>query len=128
MAQGQQGQGGIAMGGVIIEPALADLHSRRLRDFERAVRAERVKDMHVITPGDRLEAARQVSFFVQGGDDHRDHEMQTLPQRLYQSWPCRIIERASHGTRPTRARAFTRNPSSRNNCERVASENSLTCP
>src|SRR5262249_29332949 len=61
---------GVFLRCVIVEPALLDLCPEMGCDFDGSVGAERIKDVDLIRPGNRLETSWQIQLFVLGEDKY----------------------------------------------------------
>src|ERR1051326_841955 len=85
----------ILLRGVIVKAPLPDLSSKTERNFGGAIGAERVKDVNVIRPGNRLQTSREIQLFIPGENKDRNHCL---------SIPSKIMDLAIWGRRPTRAK------------------------
>ena len=73
MLEGDGGEGGVAMGGVVVEGAGVDVCAGGFGDLNGVVCGVRVEDVNVVGPGDGGEAVGEVVLFVTGEDENGDH-------------------------------------------------------
>ena len=79
--EGDGGEGGVAVGGVVVEGAGVDLCSGGFGDLDGGVGAVGVEDVDVVGPGDAGETAGQVLLLVAGEDEDGDHLRLWYPVR-----------------------------------------------
>jgi hypothetical protein len=71
--EGDGGESGVAVGGVVVEGAGVNLGSGCFGDSDGVVGAVGVEDVDVVGPGDRGETVREVALLVAGEDEDGDH-------------------------------------------------------
>ena len=71
--EGDGGEGGVAVGGVVVEGALVDLGAGLAGDGQGRVGGAGVEDVDVVGPGDGFECSGEVALFVFGEDEDGDH-------------------------------------------------------
>jgi len=73
MLEGNGGEGGVAVGGVVVEWAGVDVCAGGFGDLEGGVSAFGVEDVDVVRPGDVGEAVGKLALLVAGEDEDGDH-------------------------------------------------------
>ena len=73
MFEGDCGEGGVAVGGVVVEGAGVDLCAGSLGDLYGVVRAVGVEDVDVVGPRYGGEAVGEIALLVAGEDEDGDH-------------------------------------------------------
>ena len=71
--EGNGGEGGVAVGGVVVEGAGVDVGAGGFGDLYRAVGGVGVEDVNVVGPRDGGEAVGQIVLLVAGEDENGDH-------------------------------------------------------
>ena len=71
--EGDGGEGGVAVGGVIVEGAGVRVGTGGFGDFDGGVGAVGIEDVDVVGPRDAGEAVGEVTLFVAGKDEDGDH-------------------------------------------------------
>jgi len=71
--EGDGGEGGVPVGGVVVEGAGVSVGAGGFRDFDGGVGAVGVEDVDVVGPGDAGEAVGEVALLVVGEDEDGDH-------------------------------------------------------
>ncbi len=71
--KGEGGEGGVAVGGVVVEGAGVGVGTGGAGDLEGGVGTVGVEDVDVVGPGDAREAGGEVVLLVAGEDEDGDH-------------------------------------------------------
>jgi len=71
--EGDGGEGGVAMGGVVVEGAGVDVGAGGFGDLHGVVGGVGVEDVDVVGPGDGGEAVGEIVLLVAGEDEDGDH-------------------------------------------------------
>jgi hypothetical protein len=79
--EGDGGEGGVAMGGVVVEGAGVDVGAGCFGDLEGGVGASGVEDVDVVGPGDAGEAVGEIALLVAGEDEDGDHLLVMVSRR-----------------------------------------------
>ena len=71
--EGEGGEGGVAVGGIVVEGALVNVCARGFGDLDGVVGGEGVEDVDVVGPGDGGETVGEILLLVAGEDEDGDH-------------------------------------------------------
>ena len=84
--EGDGSEGGVAVGGVVVEGAGVDVRAGGFCDLDGGVGALGVEDVDVVGPGDAGETAGEIALLVASEDEDGDHLLAMVSRRRVRRW------------------------------------------